>query len=375
MKKICIISNSTSSILIFRKHFIKFLIHRGFEVFCLSIDYTIESKKDVQALGAIPIDYKLSRGGLNPIIDGISIIKLSKLLKKIDPDIVFSTFSKPVIYGTLAAKKAGVRNIVGMIEGLGYFFTEQPNGTTPFNYFVRSIQIILYKIALPKLHKLVLLNFDDYNDLLKKYHINVKRPYILGGIGLNLNEYKFSKPPIKKVSFLFIARLLKEKGIYEFMSAAKSLKIKYPNVEFKIAGSFDTENPGSLKPTELEHYIISGIVTYLGFVKDVTPVISNSSVFVLPSYREGVPRSTQEAMAIGRPVITTNVPGCKETVIDGYNGFLTKKWDVNELIKKMIHFIENPSSIEEMGYNSYKMALEKYDGDKVNERLLQIIEE
>ena len=143
---------------------------------------------------------------------------------------------------------------------------------------------------------------------------------------------------------------------------------------FKVIGSFDIENPGALKKEELQYYIDNNIITYPGFVNNINQWITESSVFVLPSYREGVPRSTQEAMAIGRAIITTDVPGCRETVVEGKNGFLIPKWDVPALAKAMEYFIENPEEIKRMGEESHKIALEKFDGEKVNQRLLKIIE-
>jgi len=210
---------------------------------------------------------------------------------------------------------------------------------------------------------------------LDRYHIEVKKREILGAIGLDLNEYKFTNAPTKPISFVFIGRLLREKGIFEFLKAAEQVKKKYPVVVFKVIGSFDSENPGALKQGELQYYIESNIIEYPGFVTNIKDWIRESSVFVLPSYREGVPRSTQEAMAMGRAVITTDVPGCRETVVEGKNGFLIPKWDVTALAKAMEYFIENPEEIKRMGEESHKIASEKFDGEKVNQKLLKIIEE
>ncbi|MDN5638994.1 MAG: glycosyltransferase, partial [Staphylococcus equorum] len=156
--------------------------------------------------------------------------------------------------------------------------------------------------------------------------------------------------------------------------AAKLVKQKYPNIIFKIIGGLDTENPYGLTKQELDDVIFSGVVEYSGFVTDVAKRIQDSAVFVLPSYyREGVPRSTQEAMAIGRPVITTDVPGCRETVVDGINGFLVPKWNPEALAEKMCYFIENPEQVNIMGLKSYQIAQEKFDAEKVNSKLIEIM--
>ena len=301
--------------------------------------------------------------------------QLEGIFKRIQPDILLTSFSKPVIFGTLAAKRAKVPKIIAMLEGLGYTFTEQPDGQSLKAKIIKQIQVFLYKIALPKADTMIFLNPDDPKDLLDRYHIEVKKREILGAIGLDLNEYKYSIPPSEPISFIFIARLLREKGIFEFLKAAEQVKKKYPVVVFKVIGSFDSENPGALKQGELQYYIESNIIEYPGFVTNIKDWIRESSVFVLPSYREGVPRSTQEAMAMGRAVITTDVPGCRETVVEGKNGFLIPKWDVAALVKAMEYFIENPEEIKRMGEESHKIASEKFDGEKVNQKLLKIIEE
>src|SRR5690606_31507730 len=198
---------------------------------------------------------------------------------------------------------------------------------------------------------------------------------VLGPIGLNLNDYVYTKwDDQKRLSFIFIARLIAEKGIFEYLEAAKVIKKKYPDIKFKIIGGLDPENPTGLKQTELDQLIETGIIEYAGFVKDVDQRIRESAVFVLPSYyREGVPRSIQEAMAIGRPVITTNVPGCNETVVDGVTGFLIPKWDVAALVKKMIYFIEHPEQVNKMGYQGFLYAKKNFNADLINYRLSKML--
>lgn len=167
--------------------------------------------------------------------------------------------------------------------------------------------------------------------------------------------------------------MLKEKGVNEFIAAAKLVKNKYPDTTFTVLGGLDEGNPGAIQQGELDILVRSGVIDYPGQVTNVAERIAQASVFVLPSYREGVPRSTQEAMAIGRPVITTDVPGCRETVVDGVNGFLVKPWDQQALAEKMIYFIEHPEQIEPMGLESYRMAQEKFDADKVNQKLIDLL--
>lgn len=341
----------------------------------MATDFTLETKKEVELLGAIPIDYTFARGGLNPFADLKNMKRLEYIFNKIQPDILLASFAKPVIFGTLAAKKAKISKIIAMLEGLGFSFTEQPNGQTLKAKIIKQIQVFLYKLSLPKADTVIFLNPDDPKDLLDKYHIRVKGREVLGAIGLNLDEYKFSRPPIKPISFIFVARLLREKGIFEYLQAVKRIKRQYPDVIFKVVGDLDTENPGSIKKEELEDYIQRKIIVYTGYVINVKEHLTQSSVFVLPSYREGVPRSTQEAMATGRAVITTDVPGCRETVENGKNGFLIPKWDIDALAEAMKYFIENPTEITRMGQESHQIAVQKFDSDKVNKKLFKIIDQ
>ena len=374
--KVILIGTAASSVLGFRADLIKALLRQNHIVYTFVSEYNEEDLSKIEGLGVIPVTYKLKRGGLNPLTDIKATYDLSKKIKEISPHIVLSYFSKPVIFGTLAAKIAKVPKVIGMLEGLGYAFTDQPEGLSKKTKIIKSVQVFLYRVALPQLDKLIFLNKDDPRDLLDKYNIKVKQVEVLGGIGLDLEEYTH-KPltnGIAPVNFLFVGRLLKEKGINDFIAASQKVKKKHPETQFTVLGAIDTANLGALKQSELDRLISLKVVNYPGQVDNVKDWIAESDIFVLPSYREGLPLSTQEAMAIGRAVITTDVPGCRETVVDGVNGFLVEKWNPKALADKMIYFIENPEQIVTMGYESYKMAQENFDANKVNERLLNILE-
>lgn len=375
--KIVLIGNTATSLLGFRLDMIKKLISLGYEVYTFTSEYTNHDLEQLKTLGCIPVTYSMSRGGLNPFADFKTLVELKRKISEIQPDLVFSYFTKPIIYGSLAAKLSHTPKIIGMVEGLGTPFTIHKHGQSLKVKLVRFIQITLYRLVFPFLDKIIFLNPDDPVDLVKKNKIwhKTNSVNVLGPIGLNLEDYSYTLwEDTKPVSFIFIARLLAEKGIYEYIEAAKIVKQKYPHVTFKVIGGLDKENPYGLTQAQLDELVNLKIIEYAGFVTDVAQRIQNTAVFVLPSYyREGVPRSTQEAMAIGRPVITTDVPGCRETVIDGVNGFLVPKWNVQVLADKMCYFIEHPEQVNIMGRQSYRMAQEKFDVNKVNQKLFEIM--
>lgn len=373
--KIIIIGTVASSLYTFRKDLILSLIDKGYTVYAFTSDSDETELAKIVQLGAIPTYYELSRGGLNPYEDLSNTLSLYQKIKKIQPDIVLSYFIKPVIYGTLAAKLARVPKKIAMIEGLGFAFTEQPEGYSKKAKIVQRVQVALFKLALPLADKIIFLNHDDVKDLLYTHSIPVRNYEVLGGIGLKLADYPYQpvNPRNNETNFLFIGRLLKEKGIFDFIEAAKIVKQRYPNAKFTVLGRTDADNPGALHANQVQELVATGVIDYPGQVANVVDWIADSNVFVLPSYREGVPRSTQEAMAVGRAVITTDVPGCRETVIDGKNGFIVPKWNPQALAEKMIYFIENPEQVQVMGEESYKIAVEKFDAEKVNQRLVNIL--
>lgn len=375
-KKIAIIVNEVSTLLHFRKELVLDLVKEGYEVFCLAEGYEPSTKEIIVSWGAKPVEHNLKRSNLNPLADIIEVFKLRKILKDIEPDMVLTCFVKPVIFASLAAKLAGIKKRVGMIEGLGYAFTPSTEKKGLKAKIIKFLQIQLYKIALPTLDKVLFLNPDDQRDLLIENNIKVKSTEILGGIGVNLDYYRYSEPKIKTdVSFIFLGRLLREKGIFEFLEAAKVVKKEKPNTQFLVLGQIDKQNPTAMSEEKLQEYIDDNIIEYLGYVKNVPDYIEKVDVFVLPSYREGVPKSTQEAMAMGKVILTTDVPGCRETVVDGVNGFLVPLFSAEKLAEKMLELINKPILVRSMGVESRRIAEEKFDVRKVNKRIISILEE
>lgn len=374
MKLVLISQSASPGIMIFRKDFIQYMVGRGVNVYCLAIDYTKETKRIVEGWGAIPVDYTLNRAGLNPLQDLRDVFRLAKLLRSIQPDVVFSFFVKPSLYGTLAAKMAGVPRRIALLEGLGYIHTPSEKGDTFKKKLLRLLHGVLSSACYFFANQVLFLNHDDPKDLSRSSWLNQNKLKVIGPIGLDLSVYNYSPVRITvPVRFIFIARLLAEKGVFEYLAAARLVKKHHPDTEFVVLGGLDPENPAALTPDQLQEVVDEGLIIYPGHVHNVQNWISDSHVFVLPSYREGFPRSTQEAMAIGRAVITSNVAGCRETVVDGENGFLVPLWDPLVLANRMMYLIKRPEQIRRMGDESHRLAVERFDVNKINPILADIL--
>jgi glycosyltransferase involved in cell wall biosynthesis len=369
--RFALITSQAFSVSNFRGPLISALIDQGIEVLAIAPDYDDQTRASVRALGATPVDYSLSRTGINPLSDAFNTVRLALLLRRFQPDVSLGYFIKPVIFGTLAAWLAGVPRRVAMIEGLGYVFTVSGDRQSWKRKLLRTLVGGLYRFALARAQKVIFLNGDDLAEFVEAGFVHEAEAVKLGGIGVDLADWPFAPAATQPVTFLLAARLLREKGIVEFAGAARQVKALHSEVRFILLGGLDP-NPGGLNQSEVEAWVNEGILEWPGHVA-VRPWLTQASVFVLPSYREGVPRSTQEAMAMGRAVITSDAPGCRETVDEGVNGFLVPVRDVPALTNAMLRFVENPSLIGTMGRESRRLAETRFDVHTINARLLKIL--
>jgi glycosyltransferase involved in cell wall biosynthesis len=373
LRKIALIGNQASSLINFRGDLVRHLARLGCVVYAFAPDYSEEHKLKVRELGGVPVDFYLSRSGANPFSDLIGAFKIYLLLRDISPDIAFSYFIKPAIYGSLASWLAGVPRRFAMIEGLGFVFTDDGRRLGVKRGFLRSVVMALFYVSLKRCNRVFFLNNDDRSFFVERNLVDDSKAICIGGIGVCLNYWRDDRLPRSnsQIRFAFVGRLLKEKGVYDFVQAAKIVKQVFPEASFLLLGALD-ENPGSISFEEVDGWVKAGLVEWPGHVS-VKDWLLGSSVFVLPSYREGVPRSTQEAMALGLPVITTDVPGCRDTVIDGENGFLVKVRRPDEIASRMIRFIKDPSLVDSMGKASRCRAEKIYDVEVVNARLSSLL--
>lgn len=315
-RKICLISNVSKGVVLFRLDFIKDLIKLGHSVIVVCLNDDPQAIQTLKQEGCEVVFINFDRCSKNPFQDLNYCYKLYTIIRKNAPDIVLNYTIKPVIYGSLAAKMAKVTRIYSLVPGLGHTFIAKGRCAQ----LVRFVVALLYKMAFSVNQKVFFLNPDDQQEFLQRKLLPMAKQVLLNGEGISLSSYPYSNTVGESINFLIIARLIKDKGVLEFLQAARVLKENFPNVKFNVVGPSDPSYPNAISLAKLSSF--NSIVNYAGVVDDVRPFIENCSVYVLPSYREGTPRSTLEAMAMGRPIITTDVPGCRETVVDGVNGFL-----------------------------------------------------
>jgi glycosyltransferase involved in cell wall biosynthesis len=367
--KIFIIGALPSSLINFRGELIRDFVANGHQITAMASNATNSEIVNIEKLGVKYIDYPVQRNGLNPFTDISTLYNFIKIFKIEKPDIVLSYTIKPVIWGGIAASFFSNIKFYGLITGLGFAF--QKGGVK--RSFLNLIATSLYRLALFNSSKVIFQNPDNMQVFITEKIVTKDNAVRVNGSGVCLNHYYESALPPSPPMFLTIARLLGEKGLREFAAAAKIVKIKHPESEFKILGPEDP-SPDGIPLSEVKSWNAEGYITYLGEATDVRPFINDCHVFVLASYHEGMPRTVLEAMAIGRPILTTNVPGCKETVKNGENGFLVEKANVDQLVEKMCWFIDNLDKLPTMAEKSHALAKEYYDVQKVNHELMKIME-
>lgn len=347
----------------FRLDLIKEWLRLGHEVIALAPGQ--EVKEQLYEFGVKYTEIPIYRTGINPLRDIKLWIKLVRIFRKEKPNYLFLYTIKPVIYGSLAALFVKNCLVYSLITGLGYVFT----GNTLKQKILNILVVVLYKLALMRNKKIFFQNPDDASIFKRLKLVRDHNHIIVNGSGVNLKEFRHLPVPNEPITFLLIARLLWDKGINEYVEAARHIKKNYPDTRFLLVGPFD-ENPSAVTEKEVNFWMNEKVIDYLGEVKDVRPIIKISSVYVLPSfYGEGTPRTILEAMAMGRPIITTDAPGCRETVINGKNGFLVPVKDSKALRSVMEKFIKKPELTQQMGISSRELAEKKYDVLKVNHEI------
>lgn len=368
MTRIVVMSNLAETLVVFRGDMLRELVRRGHEV------YTVAPKASDEVVATLlrwgvrfhPIYFE--RTGTRPVSDLRLLWQLYRWLLKVKPDVLLGYTIKPVVYGSLAARWAGVPRIGAMITGLGYTFMPPQHWRAAL---VQQVARILYKWALQAAHVVYFQNQDDESEFRQRKLLPLSIATVrLNGSGVHLQRFAPAPWPQGPMCFLFVGRVIRDKGVEEFIAASGQLRRAGFVARCQVVGPYD-DNPSALSREEVESAAERGDIEYLGPTTDVRPYIAGCHVFVLPSYREGTPRSVLEALAMGRPALTTDAPGCRDTVEPGVSGWLVPPRDADALAQQMAQLCRlGPLAMQQFGAAARKRAEDKYDVHQVNSVLL-----
>lgn len=427
MSRILVLGGVSRSLINFRGPLIREMIIHGHEVFTCAGEVDEKAILTLRSWGVRFLPINIARAGINPLKDLFAFFSYVNIIRSIKPDLILAYTIKPVIWGGLAARVSGRRNVYSLITGLGYSFIGDKSAK---GRLVGWIARILYKVSIAFSHKVIFQNPDDQMEFISRGIVSREKSVVVSGSGVDTEYYSCNKRQSlfpenieimdnisNEIVFLMISRLIKDKGINEYIEAAKIIgnrcqqtppktsdpenpispsqfqmkkKLKNGLPRFLLVGAID-DNPTSVKKADLKRWINDGVIEYLGELDDVRSAIEKSTVYVLPSYREGMPRTILEAMAMCKPIITTDVPGCretikikengnkqkelsKETIKYGINGVLVPSRNSNALSIAMDYFIDHPSILKKMGNESRRYVEERFDVRIINNMMLDIME-
>ena len=369
MSKVLVIGALPESLLNFRGDLLRSLIAGGHKVIAMADEAEPAFTSRLNEIGVEFRSFPVQRNGMNPVKDLTTFFALRDQFREQKPDVVLAYTIKPVIWGGLALYGLPRTRFIALITGLGFAFQR---GGLLRNSLTKLVSW-LYQCSLTRASQVVFQNHDNRDLFIANRIIPQMKCTVVNGSGVDLEKFKFTSSPYEGTVFLTIGRLLGEKGFREFAHSAREIKNRYPATIFRIVGPYDP-SPDGISLTEVKQWESEGIVEYCGATEDVRPFIADSHIFVLPSYHEGMPRTVLEVMSMGRPILTTDVPGCRETVISCENGFLVPKANTEALAERMTWFIEHRDQWQRMGLCSRKMAEDRFDVHKVNNALLEIME-
>lgn len=370
--RIGVLGGEARDLVNFRGHLISEMARAGHEVYGIAPGGTAEIQASLGALGATYVPIVLDRTGLNPLRDLASLLRLRNLFRHLRLEALLAYEVKAVAFGTLAARQAGVRQRFAMITGRGTTLQGTPSGLR--ERAVRRLVKAFYRRALRQCRGVLFQNEDDLAFFQNEGMLPEGHPWrIVNGSGVDLDHYVQSPLPPGSVTFLFVGRLLRDKGLNEYVEACRTLSDRHLGARFQILGPLDS-NPNAIKAGQVEAWTREGIVEYLGETGDVRPALAAAHVLVLPSYGEGTPRSVLEAMSMGRAVVTTDAPGCRATVRDGSNGFLVPVRNSDALAEAMAKLAKDRGLIARFGAEGRRIAEETYDVRRVTADILTFME-
>ena len=364
-KKIVIALNTAWNLVNFRAGLIRALVAEGYDVvaFAPNDEYAPRLAELGCRFVALPMDNK----GTHPARDFLLLLRFLKLLRREQPHVYLGYTIKPNVYGSCAAHVLDIA-VVNNIAGLGATFIHN-------NWLTRFVRL-LYKMALSRSHHVFFQNDEDMHLFTEQGLVAHDKVSRLPGSGIDLSAFCYELPLENfQFCFLLVARLLWDKGVGEYVEAARLVHQKYPTARFQLLGFLDVKNPTAITSAQMDDWVNEGVVEYLGVADDVKPYLAAADCVVLPSYREGVPRSLLEAAAMGKPIVTTDAVGCRDTVDDGLNGLLCRVADANDLADKLLHLMEMPSEERaRMGLAGRKKMELQFDEKIVIDRYMRVIE-
>ncbi|MET1756690.1 glycosyltransferase family 4 protein [Novosphingobium sp. RD2P27] len=367
--KVIILSSLSWSLVNFRGALIQRMRAEGHEVIAAAPDGEPAVIETLEKWGVAFHLTPMARAGTGIVADLRTLLCYRRLLKQERPDVVVAYTQKPIIYGGIAARLAGVSSFFPIMSGLGYVFSSEADGRP----LLRRVVSRLYRTGVRRAKCLFVFNSDDRSDMLDNGIIDPRQRVLqVPGSGVDTRHYAEQPLPDGPLTFLMMGRLMRDKGVAEFAEAARELREFVPDSRFLLLGRPETENPTGIPAEALSAWQAEGLITLLPETRDVRPVLGSAHVFVLPSfYREGLPRTILEALSTGRPVITTDMPGCREPIVQGVNGLLVPPRDAGALAAAMRSFADHRDCIAVMGKAGRELAVRIYDVDKVNLMLLQ----
>lgn len=360
MRKLLIVVNDPKYFLSHRLPIALAAREKGYHVHVASIASLAADK--IRAMGFSYYELPLERGGTNPFIELYSVVVFWRLLRKMRPDILHLVTLKPVLYGGISARFSPVGGVVAAVAGMGSVFVA--NG---LRYkLLRVVVRTMYRFALGKRNlRVIFQNPEDRDAVIELSALPPEKAVLVRGSGVRISDYEMRPEPAGKVIVTFAGRLLRDKGILEFIEAARILKARGVDAVFQLAGDADPGNPSSLSIQELEALRSSGDVVLLGHRDDISEVFSASHVVVLPSYREGLPKVLIEAAACGRAVVTSDVPGCRDAIEPDITGLLVPVRDSAALAQAIAKLINEPALREQMGIKGRELAEREFTIDQV----------
>ena len=368
MKTVLIIGGFAESLLNFRAPVIRALKAQGCRVVVSApAPFPGQHIQALQAMAAEIRPIRLSRTGLNPLADLLTVWSIWKVIREVRPQAMLAYTVKPVIFGGIAAALARVPRRCAWITGLGFAFSE---GTGLKKRLIRSVMTVLYRVSLRRYNAVLFQNNDDQTLFRELGLVGAQqRVEVTAGSGIDTERYQVTDLPTAPV-FLMAARLLRDKGVAEYVRAAALLRARHPEVRCLLAGDLDP-GPDSVTQNELEDWQQEGNIEYLGWQSDIRLALAQCRIYVLPSYyREGLPRSILEAMAMGRPVITTEAPGCRDAVEAGKNGLLVPVRDAVALAAAMEVLVLDPGLAQAMGHFGRDLSVSKFEARKVSAQVV-----